>query len=498
MSRDPVVSRGREAVRPWVVRRHEDCYHHQLYGLEPCTACAASSASSRRARQPTGLRQPPAAAAPRAGFDRHRHGGWAASSTCTRPRARCARRSAPATCARCSAPWASATCATPPGATPSNEQEAQPFYVNAPYGIVLVHNGNLTNTRELTRSCSTSTAGTSTPLRHRAAGQRARPRAAGAGDAAPISTPTRCSPPSSGVHERVEGSYAAIALIAGHGLLAFRDPFGIRPLVLGRRTTGWSATSGSSHASRSCSRAAATSSCATSPPARPSSSRVDGEMVSRQCATQPAPGPLLVRVRLPGPPRLDHERHLGLRGAAAARQPPRRHDRRSTRRWATSTSSCRSPTRRARPRCRSPRSSASSTARASTRTATSAARSSCPGRRSASGRVRQKLNAMGSEFTGKNVLIVDDSIVRGTTSKEIVEMARAGRRQQGHLHLGGAAGALPARVRHQHADAAGARRPRAQDPRDRRRARRRLPDLPGGRRHAVGHHRGLVRRRRSR
>ena len=171
----------------------------------------------------------------------------AAPSTCTRPRARCARRTAPATCAACSATWASATCATRPRATRRNEQEAQPFYVNAPYGIVLVHNGNLTNTRELTEELfHVDRRHLNTDSRHRAARQRARQRAAGAGRAAATSTPTRCSPPSRRVHERVEGSYAAIALIAGHGLLAFRDPFGIRPLVLGRRPPGSSATSGSS------------------------------------------------------------------------------------------------------------------------------------------------------------------------------------------------------------------------------------------------------------
>jgi len=118
------------------------------------------------------------------------------------------------------------------------EQEAQPFYVNAPYGIVLVHNGNLTNTRELTAELQTkdrrhlNTTSDTELLVNVLASEL---QSAGAGSNFSTDNVFEAI---SAVHRRVEGSYAAIALIAGHGLLAFRDPFGIRPLILGKRQAG--------------------------------------------------------------------------------------------------------------------------------------------------------------------------------------------------------------------------------------------------------------------
>ncbi len=115
-----------------------------------------------------------------------------------------------------------------------SEEEAQPFYVNAPFGIVLVHNGNLTNAQTLkselflTDHRHINTESDSEVLLNVLAHE--------------IETVTRGLPlqPADvfaavrNVHRRVRGSYAVIALIAGHGVLAFRDPYGIRPLCIGK------------------------------------------------------------------------------------------------------------------------------------------------------------------------------------------------------------------------------------------------------------------------
>ena len=118
----------------------------------------------------------------------------------------------------------------------SSNEESQPFYVNAPYGIILVHNGNLTNTRELNAEMHNvdrrhlNTHSDTELLLNVLANELQHASGSPTLDAGKVfDAVTR-------VHQRVEGSYAAIALIAGYGLLAFRDPFGIRPLVLGRRS----------------------------------------------------------------------------------------------------------------------------------------------------------------------------------------------------------------------------------------------------------------------
>ena len=118
-----------------------------------------------------------------------------------------------------------------------SEEEAQPFYVNAPYGIVLVHNGNLTNAPALRRELfeidrrHVNTDSDTEVLLNVLAHELER-----AGRDLAL-THEQIFEAVAGVHRRVKGSYAVVALIAGHGLLAFRDPFGIRPLIFGEGLT---------------------------------------------------------------------------------------------------------------------------------------------------------------------------------------------------------------------------------------------------------------------
>ena len=114
-----------------------------------------------------------------------------------------------------------------------SEDEAQPFYVNAPFGLVLSHNGNLTNAAELkaelfhTDHRHITTDSDSEVLLNVLAHELEKTTRGLPLSPADVFAAVR------GVHQRIKGSYAVVALIAGHGLLAFRDPFGIRPLCLG-------------------------------------------------------------------------------------------------------------------------------------------------------------------------------------------------------------------------------------------------------------------------
>src|SRR5262252_8560476 len=130
-----------------------------------------------------------------------------------------------------------AHCRYPTAGSAFNTAEAQPFYVNSPFGIVLGHNGNLTNSdalkqemfRQDLRHINTNSDSEvllnvlAHELELAAKGHRLDPDMIFAAVAQ--------------VHRRCRGAYAVVAMIAGYGLLAFRDPFGIRPLVIGRSQT---------------------------------------------------------------------------------------------------------------------------------------------------------------------------------------------------------------------------------------------------------------------
>jgi amidophosphoribosyltransferase len=123
-----------------------------------------------------------------------------------------------------------------PTAGCDSASEAQPFYVNSPYGICLGHNGNLTNATELAEVLiredlrHLNTSSDSEVLLNVLASELSRagtPRASATDIFAAVSA----------VYRRTRGGFAVVAMIVGHGLVGFRDPHGIRPLVLGRRET---------------------------------------------------------------------------------------------------------------------------------------------------------------------------------------------------------------------------------------------------------------------
>lgn len=127
-----------------------------------------------------------------------------------------------------------------PTAGSSSSAEAQPMYVNSPYGICLAHNGNLTNVEALKEELFAAdlrhinTGSDSEVLLNVLAHELQMQRGT---DRAREPSPQDVFNALTGVHKRSRGAYAAVAMIMGCGILGFRDPFGIRPLVYGKRET---------------------------------------------------------------------------------------------------------------------------------------------------------------------------------------------------------------------------------------------------------------------
>jgi len=130
-----------------------------------------------------------------------------------------------------------AHCRYPTAGSASNSAESQPFYVNSPFGIVLGHNGNLTNSDQLKEEMFRQ------DLRHINTNSDSEVLLnVLAHEMEKASVKLRLDPQTifravANVHRRVRGAYAVIAMIAGYGVLAFRDPFGIRPAVIGYNET---------------------------------------------------------------------------------------------------------------------------------------------------------------------------------------------------------------------------------------------------------------------
>ena len=306
----------------------------------------------------------------------------------------------------------------------SSEEEAQPFYVNAPYGIILVHNGNLTNTRELTRELHEVdrrhlNTNSDTELLVNVLAHELQTQVRG-----DDLDPDQLFAAISRLHERVEGSYAAIALIAGHGLLAFRDPYGIRPLILGRRTTGLTGDEWVVASESLVLEAGGYETVRDIAPGEAVFISASGEMVARQCAANPRLIPCSFEyVYLARPDSImngisvyEARLRLGDRLADTIAQYTPKGDIDVVMPIPDSS----------RPAAMQVAQKLGIEYREGFYKNRYVGRTFImPGQAERKKSVKQKLNAMSSEFAGKNILIVDDSIVRGTTSKEIVEMARA-------------------------------------------------------------------------
>ncbi|MEQ1880121.1 MAG: amidophosphoribosyltransferase [Burkholderiales bacterium] len=315
-----------------------------------------------------------------------------------------------------------AHCRYPTAGSAASSAEAQPLYVNSPFGIVLGHNGNLTNADSLKREIfrqdlrHVNTSSDSEVLLNVLAHELQE-----SGTGYQLDPPTIFQAVS-GVHRRCRGAYSVVAMIAGYGLLAFRDPFGIRPLVIGMAKT----EKGAEYLVASESVALDTLGFERVRDVAPGEAIFideQGNFYSRQCAVNPQHYPCIFEfVYLARPDSVIdgisvYETRMRM-GASLARKIQKDHRDLKIDVVIPIPDSSRPSAMELAVGLGIPYREGYIKNRYIGRTFI------MPGQEVRKKSVRQKLNAIGMEFKGKNVLLVDDSIVRGTTSREIVQMAR--------------------------------------------------------------------------
>lgn len=310
----------------------------------------------------------------------------------------------------------------PTAGSAGSSAEAQPFYVNSPFGIVLGHNGNLTNAMELNEELFRA------DLRHVNTNSDSEVLLNVLAHELQANTHSSQLDPETifkaveGVHKRCRGAYAVVAMIAGYGLLAFRDPYGIRPLVFGSVEN----ESGTEFLVSSESAALDTLSFKLIRDVKPGEAIfIDeaGNFHSKQCATHHSLNSCIFEYIYMARPDsvMDgisvYETRLNMGEHLAEKIKKTMHH---------------LDIDVVIPIPDSGRPSALQLAyqlgvnfregfvknRYVGRTFI------MPGQQLRRKSVKQKLNAISVEFRGKNVLLVDDSVVRGTTSREIVQMGR--------------------------------------------------------------------------
>ncbi|HAS8155420.1 amidophosphoribosyltransferase [Vibrio vulnificus] len=307
-----------------------------------------------------------------------------------------------------------------PTAGSSSASEAQPFYVNSPFGISLAHNGNLTNAHEVRQKLfekdrrHVNTTSDSEVLLNVLAHEIDTVKGNVTADDVFRAI--------ANVHRTIRGAYAVTAMIIGHGMIAFRDPHGIRPLCLGKREENGQTEYMVASESVALD-AVGFDFVRDVAPGEAIYATFDGELFTKQCADNPKLNPCIFEFVYFARP----DSFIDKISVYSARvEMGKKLGERIKEEYADldidvvipiPETSCDIALQIAQA-IDKPYRQGFVKNRYVGRTFI------MPGQQLRKKSVRRKLNAIRSEFKDKNVLLVDDSIVRGTTSEQIIEMAR--------------------------------------------------------------------------